>query len=61
MRAKGIQAILRHSHIGVTQACYIKTARPEIEAAMRNFSDELRKCSPVVLEKDGPESQQLLQ
>jgi len=56
-----IQAIMRHSHIGVTQACYIKTARPEIEAAMKNFSEELRRCSPVVLENDDSESTQVLQ
>jgi integrase len=56
-----IQAIMRHSHIGVTQACYIKTARPEIEAAMKNFSNELRKCSPGVLKNDDSESSQVLQ
>jgi integrase len=56
-----IQAILRHSHIGVTQACYIKTVRPEIEAAMKNFSDELRKCSPLVLENDGSKPSRMLQ
>jgi len=56
-----IQVILRHSHIGVTQACYIKAARPEIEAAMKNFSDEVRKCSQVVLEKEGSESPQIVQ
>jgi len=56
-----IQAILRHSHVSVTQACYIKTNRPELEAAMRNFSEELRKCSQVVLENEGSETPQVLQ
>jgi integrase len=46
-----IQAILRHSHIGVTQSCFIKTVRPDVEAAMRQFSEHLEKtCSQVVLE-----------
>jgi integrase len=56
-----IQAILRHSHVSVTQACYIKTNRPELESAMRNFSEELRKCSQVVLENEGSETNQVLQ
>lgn len=47
-----IQAILRHSQISVTQACYIKTIRPDIEAAMRQFSEAVREtCSSVVLQK----------
>jgi hypothetical protein len=54
-------AILRHSHVSVTQACYIKTNRPELEAAMRNFSEELRKCSQVVLETEGSETPEVLQ
>ena len=56
-----IQAILRHSHVSVTQACYIKTNKPELEAAMRNFSEEVRKCSQVVLENDDSEAPQVLQ
>lgn len=56
-----IQAILRHSHVSVTQACYIKTNRPELEAAMRNFSEELQRCSQVVLENEGSESPRVLQ
>ena len=56
-----IQAILRHSHVSVTQACYIKTNRPELESAMRNFSEELRKCSQVVLENEESETAQVLQ
>jgi integrase len=36
-----IQAILRHSDISVTQACYIKTTRPEAIAAMRKLSATL--------------------
>jgi integrase len=47
-----IQAILRHSHISVTQACYIKTIRPDVEAAMVRFSDAIRDtCSSDVLWK----------
>jgi len=43
-----IQAILRHSDISVTQACYIKTVPSEAIAAMRQFSvtlAEAMKCS----------------
>jgi integrase len=31
---KTIQAILRHSNVGVTQACYIKTVSDDVAAAM---------------------------
>ena len=43
-----IQAILRHSTISITQACYIKTARPDAVAAMRRLSEVLRSsnCAP---------------
>jgi integrase len=45
-----IQAILRHSHISVTQACYIKTIRPDVDAAMVRFSEAIRdSCSSDVL------------
>jgi small-conductance mechanosensitive channel len=47
-----IQAILRHSHIGVTQSCYIKTVRQDVEVAMQQFSEAVTKsCSLVVLQK----------
>jgi integrase len=36
-----IQAILRHSNIAVTQACYIKTASPDAVAAMRKLSQSM--------------------
>ena len=36
-----IQAISRHSNIAVTQACYIKTARPDAVEAMRKFAENL--------------------
>ena len=36
-----IQAILRHSNVAVTQACYIKTARPDAVEAMRKFAENL--------------------
>jgi integrase len=36
-----IQAILRHSDVSVTQRCYIKTARPDAVAAMRQLSARL--------------------
>jgi integrase len=36
-----IQAILRHSDVTLTQRCYIKTARPDAVAAMRQLSARL--------------------
>jgi hypothetical protein len=45
----------------MTQACYIKTNKPELETAMRNFSEEVRKCSQVVLENEGSKTPQVLQ
>ena len=32
-----IQRILRHSHVAVTQACYIKTAGEDAKAAMQKL------------------------
>ena len=32
-----IQRILRHSHVAVTQACYIKTANEDAKAAMQKL------------------------
>jgi integrase len=34
---KTIQAILRHSNVAVTQACYIKTVADDAAAAMRSL------------------------
>ena len=39
--AETIQAILRHSNVAVTQACYIKTVRDDAKAAMQKFEDAL--------------------
>jgi integrase len=36
-----IQSILRHSDVALTQSCYIKTARPDAVAAMRQLSARL--------------------
>ena len=36
-----IQAILRHSNVGVTQRCYIKTASSETKAAMQKMESAL--------------------
>ncbi len=36
-----IQAILRHSNVAVTQACYIKTASKETQAAMQKVENVL--------------------
>lgn len=41
-----IQAILRHSTVAVTQACYIKTAKQDAVAAMRQLSVAVK---PIVL------------
>lgn len=38
---KIIQRILRHSNAAVTQSCYIKTADPEVSAAMQQFARSL--------------------
>lgn len=52
---KIIQAILRHSTVAVTQACYIKTTSPDSVRAMAS----LDLCSPCALESTGPGSQQV--
>jgi integrase len=36
-----IQRILRHSHVAVTQACYIKTASEDAKAAMQKLENAL--------------------
>ena len=36
-----IQRILRHSHVAVTQACYIKTASEDAKAAMQKLETAL--------------------
>jgi integrase len=40
-----IQAVMRHTDVSVTQRCYIKTARPDAMAAMRQFSVSLEKAT----------------
>jgi integrase len=53
-----IQAVLRHSHISVTQACYIKTVREDVEAAMHQFTQAVSNaCSLDVLQKPDSEEQ----
>jgi integrase len=39
---KTIQRILRHANVGVTQACYIKTADSDATAAMQQFERSLK-------------------
>lgn len=44
---KTIQAILRHSNVAVTQACYIKTVSEQSANAMRLLENVLcAKCAP---------------
>ena len=38
-----IQRILRHSHVAVTQACYIKTASEDAKAAMQKLETALNE------------------
>ena len=62
-----IQAILRHSNIAVTQTYYIKTTRPDADAAMRKFSIELSDIltrsarSPLCSPRDEGDGQAVLQ
>ena len=59
-----IQAILRHSNVEVTQACYIKTAHPDAVEAMRKFSENLASVesrSRFVLENRGSELEGTIQ
>ena len=51
-----IQSILRHSTVSVTQNHYIKTARPEAIAAMKQFSQALMcsSCAPNQTENNQP-------
>lgn len=41
---KTIQRILRHSNVGVTQNCYIKTADSDATAAMQSFEQSLKNA-----------------
>jgi integrase len=52
---KTIQAILRHSNVAVTQACYIKTLPRQTVRAMESL-DELICAWPVLIStgKTGP-------
>lgn len=45
---KTIQAILRHSNVAVTQACYIKTAHTDAVKAMRSLDRANAKCATTV-------------
>ena len=59
-----IQAILRHSNVEVTQACYIKTARPDAVEAMRKFAENLTSVesrSRLVLENGVSEPEGTIQ
>jgi integrase len=58
-----IQAILRHSTVAITQACYIKTARVDAVAAMRQLSAALKSsnCSPLCAPDKGPKVPQAVQ
>lgn len=38
-----IQRILRHSNVGVTQSCYIKTTDPQMDGAMEKFGEEIAR------------------
>jgi integrase len=46
---KTIQAILRHSNVAVTQACYIKTVAEDAVAAMRSL-----ECATTVQPGEAP-------
>lgn len=50
-----IQAILRHSTVAITQVCYIKTARIDAVAAMRQLSAALKNsnCPPLCAPEKG--------
>jgi integrase len=41
---KTIQRILRHSNVGVTQKCYIKTVDSDAAAAMQTFEQSLKNA-----------------
>ena len=59
-----IQAILRHSDVAVTRACYIKTTHPEAVEAMQRLSENLAKVesrSQLVLKNEEPEAKTVLQ
>jgi hypothetical protein len=43
----GIQRILRHSNVAVTQACYIKTASEDAKAAMQRLETALNDTQTV--------------
>ena len=49
---KVIQAILRHSNVSVTQACYIKVANPDSVRALESLDAVL--CSTCALESTNP-------
>ena len=53
-----IQRILRHSHVSVTQACYIKTVPQQAIDAMNRL--EKSYCAPSVHHSDSPKPSKLL-
>jgi len=58
-----IQAILRHSTVAITQACYIKTARVDAVAEMRQLCAALKSsnCSPLCAPEKERKVQQAVQ
>jgi len=55
---KTIQRILRHANVGVTQACYIKTADSDAAAAMQQFERSLQYAPNMHL--SGAQKSQLM-
>jgi integrase len=51
---KTIQAILRHSNIGITQNIYIKSVNESQVSAMDILSDKLGMCTVRAASEDGP-------
>jgi integrase len=39
-----IQHILRHSNVGVTQRCYIKTSAADVQTTMKAFADQIQQA-----------------
>ena len=51
---KTIQAILRHSNIGITQNIYIKSVSESQVSAMDSLSEKLGICNDHATSGDGP-------
>jgi integrase len=54
--AKTIQAILRHSSIGITQNIYIKSVTKSQVSAMDSLSDNLGTCNDLATPANRPVS-----